>query len=140
MVTGTYRKDMIEFDRRTGTRLKVEINRREQNFNFASVTKVVVQALDGNDVVEFNDRNPITLPAEIHGGMGKDSLEGAQGRDTICGENGNDDFDNADAASEISTGHPQTTGQTAPSSCNDVYGGGTNHRSYQGLASSPLRF
>ena len=90
-VTGSNRRDVIEFDLRSPTRLKTEINdTNEQFFNYSAVKRIVVRALGGNDHVEFNDRNPITKPVIIYGGDGNDSLEGSPGNDTIYGESGND--------------------------------------------------
>ena len=90
-VTGSNARDVIEFDLRSPTRLKVEINdRSEQFFTYSQVRRIVVQALGGNDHVEFNDRKPITTPVIVYGGDGNDSLEGSPGNDTIYGEAGND--------------------------------------------------
>ena len=90
-VTGSNGRDAIELDLRSATRLKVEINdTSEQFFTYAQVKRIVVQALGGNDHVEFNDRNPITKPIIVYGGAGNDSLDGSPGNDTIYGEAGND--------------------------------------------------
>ena len=59
----------------------------------AQVTKVVVAALDGDDLVQMHDalgsRN-VTLPMVIHGQAGNDTLVGGAGADTIFGESGID--------------------------------------------------
>jgi Ca2+-binding RTX toxin-like protein len=90
-LAGSNRRDVIEFDLRSPTRLKVEINdTSEQFFTYSRVQRIVVRALGGNDHVEFNDRNPIARPVIVYGGDGNDSLEGSPGNDTIYGEAGND--------------------------------------------------
>src|SRR5688500_20190111 len=86
LVVGSNRRDVIEFDLRSPTRLKTEINdSNEQFFTYSQVRRIVVQALGGNDHVEFNDRNPITKHVVVCGGDGTDSLEGSTGNVTSHG-------------------------------------------------------
>lgn len=99
-ITGTDGNDQIEVDLRDDGTLKVEINTVEQSFDPAAVSKFVVNALAGNDHVEFNDRNPISIPAQVFAGLGRDTVEGALGRDTIYGGGGNDSLD-GEAGSDI---------------------------------------
>lgn len=54
----------------------------------AQVQKVVVYGQGGNDTIKLNGINSraITLPTEIHGGAGRDTIYGGQGPDRIFGE------------------------------------------------------
>ncbi len=103
-VTGTNGNDIIELDRKTATELKVEIGTSEQKFDFTKITRIVVNALGGNDIVEVNQRNTIPFGVEIHGGDGRDTIEGSLGPDKIFGESGNDVLEGRDGNDTISGG------------------------------------
>jgi Ca2+-binding RTX toxin-like protein len=92
-IVGTESPDAIELDLRSSTRLKVEINLSEYNFDYTQVRSIVIRALGGNDTVGFNKRNPILVGAVIDGGSGDDYLQGSPGADRILGGDGNDHLD-----------------------------------------------
>ena len=129
-VNGTNGADSIEFDRRTSTQFRVEMNDAEQSFNDASITRVVVFAGNGNDFVEFNDRNLITIRSEIHGGNGNDHLEGSPGADTIYGEAGNDVLEGKAGSDSLvgANGNDTLEGSTG----NDVLKGGNHNDVLEG--------
>lgn len=89
-VTGTAGADHIGLDPRTTTQLRVEIGTRKQFFDLRQITRIIVNGLGGNDVIEVNKRNPIAIGVEIHGGAGNDSIKGSNASDRLYGEGGND--------------------------------------------------
>lgn len=89
-VDGTAGADHIGLDPRTTTSLRVEIGTRKQFFDLRQITKIVVNGLGGNDVIEVNQRNPIAIGVEIHGGAGNDYIKGSNASDRLFGEGGND--------------------------------------------------
>jgi Ca2+-binding RTX toxin-like protein len=91
-ITGNNTADHIEVQKRADkSQLKVEINGSERTFALSSVHKIVINALGGNDFVEFSGRDGgVKIPSLINGGDGNDTLEGSQANDTINGGNGND--------------------------------------------------
>lgn len=99
-ITGTERNDVIEVGLRNNGRLNVRINSASQNFVYTQITSFVVNALGGNDKIEFNDDNPISKGAGINAGLGNDTVEGTLARDTIFGGSGNDDLE-GDFGSDI---------------------------------------
>ena len=138
-VTGSSGRDAIEFDLRSTTRLKVEINdTSEQFFTYAQVNRIVIQALGGNDHVEFNDRNPITKPVIVYGGAGNDSLEGSPGNDTIYGEAGNDVLEGKLGSDSLvgGTGRDRMEGDAG----NDILKGGGHSDYLQGGAGNDRIF
>jgi Ca2+-binding RTX toxin-like protein len=92
-ITGTARHDVIEASLEDDGKLKVEINNAEQEFDYAQVNSFVVEALAGNDSVEFNDENPILKSALIRAGAGRDTVEGTNARDVVFGGTGADRID-----------------------------------------------
>lgn len=97
-ITGTGGADQIEVQVRSRDpeRVKVEINNLgyERRFSRAAVTKIVVNALAGNDSVEIgNDAEPVSIRAELNGGAGNDSLDGGASGDILRGGDGADDLD-----------------------------------------------
>lgn len=89
-VDGTAGADHIGLDPRTTTSLRVEIGTRKQFFDLRQITRIVVNGLGGNDVIEVNQRNPIAIGVEIHGGAGNDYIKGSNATDRLFGEGGND--------------------------------------------------
>ena len=90
-VTGTANPDQIHI-RRDGTNLVIVQNGVNQTTPAAAVTKIVVNALGGNDRVSLavGTTNGITLPSTLNGGDGNDELLGGDGNDVINGGNHND--------------------------------------------------
>jgi len=64
-----------------------------QNFSTNGITKIVVNAGAGDDVVRLQNGsggNVVTIKAVINGGTGADNVIGGKGNDTIRGDDGND--------------------------------------------------
>lgn len=89
-VDGTNAADHIGLDPRTTTQLRVEIGTSKQFFDLRQITKIIVNGLGGNDTLEVNQRNPIAIGVEIHGGTGNDYIKGTNAADLLYGEGGND--------------------------------------------------
>lgn len=140
-ITGTEGNDFIEADLRDDGRFKVEINNREQNFTYSQITRIVVQGLGGNDSIEFNQRNLITIGAEVRAGDGRDTVEGTDARDTIYGGAGNDRLDGRSGSDIIygESGHDYIEGKNGNDklyggSGNDFLQGGTGNDTMNGQA------
>jgi Ca2+-binding RTX toxin-like protein len=135
-VTGTESADVIEFDLRSATQLKVEVGSLEQKVDYSKVTKIVVNALGGNDVVEFNQRNPITVGVEVSAGTGNDTVEATAGRDTLYGGGGNDFLDGREGSDSIfgENGNDKLEGKGG----NDSLYGGNGDDYIQGQAGDDL--
>jgi len=80
-VTGTANADSLVVTQANGT-----IAAQGQSFNAATVNRVVITALGGNDVI----RNNTTKPATLFGGTGNDTIHGGSGADRIFGGQGAD--------------------------------------------------
>ncbi len=89
-VNGSGAADHIGLDPRTTTSLRVEIGTNNQTFDLRQITRIVVNGLGGNDVIEVNARNPLTMGVEVHGGDGNDYLKGSDSADKLYGDAGND--------------------------------------------------
>ena len=101
-VEGTYGNDRIHIRHTAGAvridGIQIAVTDGEATSPAASmarsqITKIVVAALDGNDVVQMHDTlrlGEAALPLVIHGASGNDTLIGGQGADTIFGESGVD--------------------------------------------------
>jgi len=87
VVTGTAGDDIIRILRRGGNNLEVIINGVTQGV-FTHPGRVIVRALDGNDLVRVQAGTLQSM--EIHGGNGDDVLIGAAGRDLLIGGAGRD--------------------------------------------------
>lgn len=95
LIDGTESADVLSL-RYRGPRLQVRLNGALQNFVAREVQRIEIQALDGNDIVDWSS---IAIPTYInaglgndlvYGGSGNDSLTGAAGKDTLYGNGGND--------------------------------------------------
>lgn len=137
-VTGTEAADVIELDLRDNGELKVEIGTAEQRFSYAQVERIVVRALGGSDIVEFNARNLIAKPVQIFAGAGNDSVKGTDGRDTIFGGGGNDHLDGRTGADRIfgEGGNDKIEGKGG----NDFLDGGSGNDWIQGGAGNDRIF
>jgi len=90
VVNGTSRADTIVVSGKSSA-LYVTINGRPMTGSpFSGVTKIVVNAGDGNDSV---DLSRLYLNATANGGYGDDTLIGTAGDDVLNGEGGNDVLD-----------------------------------------------
>jgi Ca2+-binding RTX toxin-like protein len=90
VVNGTARADTIVLSGKSSA-LYVTINGRPMTGSpFSGVTKIVVNAGDGNDSV---DLSRLYLNATANGGYGDDTLIGTAGDDVLNGEAGNDLLD-----------------------------------------------
>jgi hypothetical protein len=93
-VGGTAGRDLFEIANGTGGKLKVTIteldNRKRKTTaeHGPGITKVVVYGQAGNDVIRL--LAGVTVPAELFGGGGNDSLEGGAANDLLDGGEGND--------------------------------------------------
>ena len=89
-VTGTSNAETLIVTQANGT-----ITAQGQSFSAASVDRVVITALGGNDVIRNNTGKPAVIFGgtgndTIHGGWGADRIFGGQGRDTLYGNAGPD--------------------------------------------------
>lgn len=92
-VTGSDETEVIHFAV-NGTSGQVEVTSGEQLFAFAPAdfTSVVVQALDGDDIV---DAGALDVPVTLDGGLGRDRLTGGRGNDAIFGREDADTLNGA---------------------------------------------
>jgi len=101
-VEGTYSSDQVHV-RHSGGAVRIDgitiaVTNGETTTPAASVprgqiSKIVVAALDGNDLVQMHDTlraGEAAIPMVIHGGSGNDTLIGGRGADSIYGESGAD--------------------------------------------------
>jgi len=63
-------------------------NQLGPNFIASTVTNIIINAGDGDDVITSDSSN--TIATEIHGGDGNDSITGGGGNDILFGEGDND--------------------------------------------------
>jgi len=90
-VTGTANPDAINI-RRDGANLVIAHNGVNATTPAAAVTKIVVNALAGNDRISLavGATNGIKIPSVLNGGDGNDELLGGDGNDVLNGGNHND--------------------------------------------------
>jgi len=86
VVNGTNGDDRISLAR-AGTSLVATVNGKSFSFTYASVKRIYVAAMGGNDHVEVLGN---ILGCTLDGGLGNDTLSGGNGNDTIQGLGGND--------------------------------------------------
>jgi uncharacterized protein YkwD len=89
-VTGTSNSDTLIVSKTNGT-----ITAQGQSFSAASVNRVIITALAGNDVIRNNTGKPTVIfggtgDDTIHGGWGADRIFGGQGTDSLYGYAGPD--------------------------------------------------
>jgi Ca2+-binding RTX toxin-like protein len=91
-VIGGSGADHIEFQKRADKgQLKLEMNGSERSFSLSSVSKIVVWAKEGNDVVGYSGRDGgLSIRAYVDGGVGNDTIQTGAGNDTIFGGSGAD--------------------------------------------------
>lgn len=86
-VAGTPQADQLNISRLSSGLLRVAAGSRRLG-DFASVNRVLVEAGNGNDRVLVG--STVTIPVELNGGDGNDSLTGGAGNDRLIGGIGND--------------------------------------------------
>jgi Ca2+-binding RTX toxin-like protein len=94
------------------------------SFDRALVTKIKVNARDGNDLIRVDEVNgPIVEPASIHGGNGNDTILGGSAIETIDGGYGNDFIDGNRANDIAFMGAGDDTFRWDPGDASDVVEG-----------------
>ncbi|MBC7782725.1 MAG: hypothetical protein H7144_02715 [Burkholderiales bacterium] len=86
IITGTDAADTLGLAIR-GSRLRVGLNGILKTYTPESVTRIDINTLDGNDVVDWS---AISIPTYINAGAGHDSVTGGSGIDTLTGAAGRD--------------------------------------------------
>ncbi len=99
VIGGSTRDDKINIEQHRDSgpiKVKIKVNGKDlddakfhKKFDgTVAVSRIVVFAQDGNDVVEISDG--VTTAAVLHGGAGNDYLKGGSGNDILLGDDGND--------------------------------------------------
>ena len=86
-VNGTSRSDNIRLQQTTGMISVTANGKKLGSFTSSQVSKIIVDAADGNDFVTLID---VTASSDLYGGRGSDILLGGLGDDRIFGEEGRD--------------------------------------------------
>lgn len=88
-VTGdTYKANWLYVEPVSSTSIKAKFNGTTQYFSRSAVTKVVVRGGNYNDYVGIN--TGLTVPAQVYGGSGADTVWSGGGNDSLYGGSGND--------------------------------------------------
>jgi Ca2+-binding RTX toxin-like protein len=85
-VSGTGGADPVRLTQ-SGTTLNARIGTVSQTFSTTAITSILVQALDGDDLVTVG---PGVRGVRIEGGAGNDTLIGGANADSLFGQSGND--------------------------------------------------
>ena len=85
-VGGSLGNDKIEFEKKLGQEIRVEIE-HDMSSTFSPTGRILVFGQSGDDTIEIDDH--ISLTAEIYGGEGNDELRGGSGNDVIVDTSGN---------------------------------------------------
>jgi Ca2+-binding RTX toxin-like protein len=99
VVGGTTGHDRISVKPFGESRLKVAVNDAAQIFSATAVKQIQIQALSGNDVIDWCNisQNVYVNCGSGHdcvfAGAGNDTITGGKGNDTLCGGEGNDRID-----------------------------------------------
>lgn len=98
--------------------------------NAASVNKIEVRALGGDDFVDLHvsDYQAVSINATIWGHTGNDTLIGGNGNDTLYGNAGSDNLQGYGGDDFLSGGTPGTSGATLAEK--DKFWGGTGWDKY----------
>src|SRR3954452_20310470 len=120
-VTGTASADIIQLDL-SGSYVIVTEGRTSRRFTSASITRVSINTLAGNDFISLGR---VTAPATIFGGDGNDSIAGGAGNDSIDGGNGNDGIEGRDGNDTITGAANNDT--LRGNNGNDSLDGGANN-------------
>ncbi len=88
MILGTGSNDVIQvLTTATAGRVQVKVNNRIAGA-FSPTGRIIINGFAGNDSIQLDSR--ISLPAEIDGGNGNDTVYGAAGNDILLGGAGDD--------------------------------------------------
>ena len=144
-VDGTAKADKIILSRDKRTSLLANVNGVTQIFNSAEVSRIVIDARGGDDIIQIRPATngaTITQPITVRGGAGNDlifggpgsekifagegddTVSGGDGRDSLYGEDGNDSLRGNGASDLIdgATGYDTLRGDAG----NDNLSGGDN--------------
>ncbi|MEZ6032437.1 MAG: FG-GAP-like repeat-containing protein [Planctomycetaceae bacterium] len=93
-VTGSSLDDTIIVSNAAGT-IRIDANGSavDTGLTIASVTRVIVNGLGGNDTLTLDNSLGASLPGTLNGGTGNDVLVGGLGDDTLTGGPGTDSSD-----------------------------------------------
>lgn len=86
VVGGTNSGDEITLTKTSDGKINVKIGSEDKS-SFAGVDRILVFGQGGDDTITVDD--DITIPAELHGGIGADKLFGGSGDDILLGEDSN---------------------------------------------------
>ena len=86
-VAGTSQGDQINVSRLATGQIRVMVGNRRLG-DYSTVTRILVEAGAGNDRVAVSSN--VTIPVELDGGAGNDTLNGGSANDLLWGESGND--------------------------------------------------
>jgi ELWxxDGT repeat protein len=92
-ITGSDTDDQIVISRSPGdpSMLKVLSNGGYGSIKLSQISKILVSAGGGNDLINFNEKyGAIPFPSTIYGGTGNDTITGGSEQDRIYGGDGND--------------------------------------------------
>jgi Ca2+-binding RTX toxin-like protein len=110
-------------------------------FSPAKVSRIRVDARGGNDSIDLSSygpgypgSRPITLPVEVHGGDGNDTIRGGHGKNYIFGEGGDDtlyafegvNYLDGGAGNDVLYGGTAGTNKLCGDAGNDVLYGGAS--------------
>jgi Ca2+-binding RTX toxin-like protein len=88
-----------------GTHVRVVIaGTSDQFFDATMVKKIHIRGLGGDDTIYVSEWEPMTLPVEIDGGAGNDTLTGSAAADKIRGGAGNDQINGLDGKNDLAGG------------------------------------
>ena len=118
-IEGTGRSDTIVLTMDSPRTMRVRIGNVESTFLKKTFGKIRITAGRGEDLVTVgSDANPITLPVNVSGGAGSD---------TIIGGAGNDSLDGGAGADQIAGGAGDDS-LTGDNGNDDLHGGDGNDR------------
>lgn len=86
-LTGESGDDVMEVTR-TGTNLQARVNVETQIFAAAAITQIAAYGGTGNDLIRI--AADVTIPTELNGAQGNDTVIGGAGPDTVLGAAGDD--------------------------------------------------
>lgn len=135
-VAGTPQADRIDVSRLASGLLRVTAGPRRLG-DFAGVNRVLVESGLGNDRVMVS--STVSIPVELDGGAGNDTLFGGSGDDLLWGESGNDSMVGGNGRDVLigGDGHDFLNGVTGNDlllgeSGNDTLRGGNDHDTLAG--------
>lgn len=125
LILGTGSNDVIQvLTTSIAGRLQVKVNNRIAGA-FSPTGRIIISGYAGNDTITLDSR--ITLPAELDGGAGNDTLTGASGNDIILGGAGDDSL-NGSGGRDILIGGSGRDRANGGSGEDILIGGTTTHQ------------